>query len=42
MYEVSKKSTGLKIRVITGEDNTASNISSNKRQSALIDLIVSQ
>jgi len=42
IYEVSKKSTGLKIRVITGEDNTANNFSSEKLESALIDLIVTQ
>ncbi len=40
IYEVSKKSTGLKIRVITGKDNTANNFSSKKLDEALIDLIV--
>ncbi len=40
IYEVSKESTGLKIRVITGKDNTASNLSSDKTDSFLIDLIV--
>ena len=40
IYEVSKKSTGLKIRVITGKDNNANNFSSKKLDSALIDLIV--
>ena len=40
IYEVSKASTGLKIRVETGKDNDANNFSSGKIQSALIDLIV--
>lgn len=40
IYEVSKKSTGLKIRVITGIDNSPSNFSSKKLDEALIDLIV--
>lgn len=38
IYEVSKESTGLKIRVQTGKDNSA--ISSGKVTSYLIDLIV--
>lgn len=40
MYEVSKESTGLKIRVITGKDNAPNNLSSDKTDSFLIDLIV--
>jgi hypothetical protein len=40
IYEVSKASSGLKIRVETGKDNTASNFSSGKIDSFLIDLIV--
>jgi len=40
IYEVSKESTGLKIRVVTGKDNTANNLSSGKRDEFLIDLIV--
>lgn len=40
IYEVAKESTGLKIRIQTGEGNTAQNLSSGKIQSALIDLIV--
>jgi len=40
IYEVSKESTGLKIRVETGIDNTASNLSSGKIASFLLDLIV--
>ena len=40
IYEVSKASTGLKIRVETGKDNTAENLSSGKVDSFLIDLIV--
>ena len=40
IYEVSKESTGLKIRVETGKDNTAGNLSSGKTDSFLIDLIV--
>jgi uncharacterized protein (UPF0333 family) len=42
IYEVSKKSAGLKIRVKTGQENSANNFSSDKVDSALIDLIVSQ
>lgn len=40
IYEVSTESTGLKIRVITGKDNKANNLSSKKFDEALIDLIV--
>jgi len=40
IYEVSKKSTGLKIRVITGKSNNANDLSSDKVDTALIDLIV--
>ncbi|MGA2418294.1 MAG: hypothetical protein ABSF55_03585 [Candidatus Staskawiczbacteria bacterium] len=40
IYEVSKESTGLKIRVETGKNNSASNLSSGKIDEALIDLIV--
>jgi len=40
IYEVSKESTGLKIRVVTGKNNTAENLSSGKIDSYLIDLIV--
>jgi len=40
IYEVSKQSTGLKIQVETGKDNKASNLSSGKFNSFLIDLIV--
>jgi hypothetical protein len=40
IYEVSKQSTGLKIRVITGKDNNPNNFGSNKVDSFLIDLIV--
>jgi len=40
IYEVSKESTGLKIRVETGKDNTSSNFSGGKIDSFLIDLIV--
>jgi hypothetical protein len=40
IYEVSKESTGLKIRVETGKDNSANNLSSGKIDSFLIDLIV--
>lgn len=42
IYEVSKKSSGLKITVITGKDNSSNNLSSKKIDSALIDLIVTQ
>lgn len=42
IYEVSKKSKGLKIRVLTGKDNDPSNFGSNKFDQALIDLIVTQ
>lgn len=40
IYEVSKASTGFKIEVKTGKDNTANNFTSGKIDSALIDLIV--
>lgn len=40
IYEVSRSSSGLKIRVVTGKDNLPSNLSSGKRDEALIDLIV--
>jgi len=40
IYEVSKESTGFKIRVKTGKDNTSQNFSSGKIDTALIDLIV--
>ena len=40
IYEVSRESTGLKIRVETGKDNSANNYSSRKRDSFLLDLIV--
>jgi hypothetical protein len=40
IYEVSKESTGLKIKVETGKDNTPNNYTSGKIESALIDLIV--
>lgn len=40
IYEVSKESTGLKIRVQTGQNNSANNYSAGKIDSALIDLIV--
>ncbi len=39
IYEVSKVSTGLKIRVVSGRNNTTG-VSSNDRLQALIDLIV--
>jgi len=44
IYEVSKDSTGLKIRVITGKENDPNNFeeSNNEYESALIDLIVTQ
>ena len=42
IYEVSKKSTGLKIRIKAGKDNTANNFSSDDVDTALIDLIVTQ
>jgi len=40
IYEVSKESTGLKIRVETGKNNTAQNLASKKIEYFLIDLIV--
>ncbi len=42
MYEVSKKSSGLKIKVITGKDNSANNFSAKKLDEGLIDLIITQ
>ena len=40
IYEVSKESKGLKIRVRTGKENKANNLSSGKIDSYLLDLIV--
>lgn len=40
IYEVSKQSSGLKIRVITGRDNSANNLNSGKIDEFLLDLIV--
>ncbi len=40
IYEVSKKSSGLKIRVVSGKNNSPSNLSSDDVDSAMIDLIV--
>jgi hypothetical protein len=40
IYEVSKLSTGLKIEVKTGKNNTANNLSSGRVDSFLLDLIV--
>jgi hypothetical protein len=40
IYEVSKESSGLKIRVETGKNNTTQNFTSGKIDSFLIDLIV--
>jgi len=40
IYEVSKESTGLKIRIETGKDNTANNFSAGKVDLFLLDLIV--
>jgi len=40
IYEVSKESTELKIRVKTGKDNKATNLASGKDESLLLDLIV--
>ena len=40
MYEVSKISTGLKIRVVTGKNNDPNNLSSGDTEEAFIDLIV--
>lgn len=40
IYEVSKESTGLKILVETGVDNTSNNLSSGKTETALLDLVV--
>jgi len=40
IYEVSKESTGLKIKVETGTNNSANNLSSGKIDSTLLDLVV--
>jgi hypothetical protein len=40
IYEVSKLSTGLQIEIKTGKNNTASNLSSGRVDSFLLDLIV--
>lgn len=40
IYEVSKEATGLQIRVETGKNNSANNLSSGKSDTFLIDLIV--
>lgn len=40
IYEISRESTGLKIRVETGKNNAADNLSSGKTDTFLIDLIV--
>lgn len=40
IYEVSRKSSGLKIRVITGKENSANNFSAKKIDEAFIDLII--
>lgn len=40
IYEVSKKSSGLKVRVLSGKNNESSNLSSDDVDSAMIDLIV--
>ena len=40
IYEVSKESTGLKIAVETGQDNSATNLSSGKSDTFLLDLII--
>jgi hypothetical protein len=40
IYEVSKEADGLKIAVKTGQENKATNLSSGKVDTALIDLIV--
>jgi hypothetical protein len=40
IYEVSKISTGLKIRVISGKGNQPGKLSSDDRNEALLDLIV--
>lgn len=40
IYEVSKQSTGLKIRVETGKNNKADNLSKGNTDSFLLDLIV--
>lgn len=42
IYEVSRKSTGLKIEVMTGQENSANNFSAGKLDKALIDLIITQ
>jgi len=40
IYEVAKESTGLKIRVVTGVNNSPTNMSSDKIDTTLLDLIV--
>jgi hypothetical protein len=40
IYEVSKESTGMRIRIETGKDNIPNNLSSGKIDSFLLDLIV--
>lgn len=40
IYEVSKQSSGLKVEVKTGTDNSANNLSSGNADSFLLDLIV--
>jgi hypothetical protein len=40
IYEVSKESTGLKIRIETGQNNSSLSASSGKADSFLLDLIV--
>lgn len=40
IYEVSKEATGLKVRVVSGQDNSPGSLSSKKTLSADIDLIV--
>jgi hypothetical protein len=42
IYEVSRKSTGLKIRVVTGKDNEDIDSRGKDNQTALIDLIITQ
>ncbi|MFA6190050.1 MAG: hypothetical protein WC711_00855 [Candidatus Staskawiczbacteria bacterium] len=40
IYEVSKESTGLKVRVMTGKNNSTANNNIDKNDTFLIDLIV--
>lgn len=40
IYEVSKKSQGMKIEVLTGEENSPANFSANKKMSDKLDLIL--